>query len=91
MTVMKHFHLAFLISYLRYISSVTFMAGPTLMLLKNSTSEYKVQVCWVVMSLENPTHVEELSFFEQIALQMELSRISLSIRITLGTSVVTTL
>ena len=88
---MKHFYLAVLISYLRYISSVKFMAGPTLMLLKNSTSEYKVQVCRVVMSLENPIHVEELSLFEQMALQIELSRISLSIRITLGTSVVTTL
>ena len=81
----------FLIPYLRYTLSVTFMAGPMLLLLTTSTSEYKVQAWFVEMSLENPIHEEELSVLEQIELQIELSRLPSSMRITLGTSVVCTL
>ena len=82
---------SFLTTYLMYTFSVIFMAGPALMLLSTSTSEYNVQEWLVETSLENPIHEGVLSCLEQIMLQIELSRSSSSRKITLGISVVFTL
>ena len=80
-----------LLPYLRYTVSVTFLTGPILMLLSTLTSVYKVQLWSFETSLKNPIHEGVLTLCEQIMLQMELSRLSSSNMITLGTSVVSTL
>ena len=74
-----------------YNSPIKFIGALSALLSTRSTSEYKVQVRSFAMLLEYPMHVGALSALEQIAPQMELSRISLSMRITLGSSVVTIL
>ena len=68
-----------------------FMAGPVLMVLSTSISEYKVQEWFAVISYENPTHVGMLSALAQIMLQIELSRLLSYVRITSVISVVCTL